>query len=221
MTDSERTIAVAGCSFVDEVIEKTPYVMTEEYLAWVVEKYKIDYVVHGDDPCLVNGEDVYKLVKQQGKFKSIPRTEGVSTTDIVGRMLLCTREHHVRAPELDEDGRPRSPTLLSADLFARSSRFLTTSSVLRQFSKNVKPPQPGDKVVYMDGSWDMFHAGHIEALEAARSLGDYLIVGIFNDDVVNQYRGENFPIMNLNERTLSVLGCKVLWCAQWLCLMCH
>jgi ethanolamine-phosphate cytidylyltransferase len=35
-----------------------------------------------------------------------------------------------------------------------------------------------------------------------------LIVGIHGDAVVNRRRGVNLPIMNLNERVLSVLGCK-------------
>lgn len=56
--------------------------MTREYLDYVIEKYKIDYVIHGDDPCLVNGKDVYEAAKQAGKFRTIPRTEGVSTTDV-------------------------------------------------------------------------------------------------------------------------------------------
>lgn len=36
----------------------------------------------------------------------------------------------------------------------------------------------------------------------------FLIVGVHNDQIVNTYRGGNFPIMNLHERVLSVLGCK-------------
>ena len=43
-----------------------------------------------------DGRDAYGYVKSIGKFKVIKRTEGVSTTDIVGRMLLMTKEHHVR-----------------------------------------------------------------------------------------------------------------------------
>ena len=38
--------------------------------------------------------------------------------------------------------------------------------------------------------------------------GDYLIVGIHGDALVNRIRGGNLPLMNLNERVLSVLGCK-------------
>ena len=39
--------------------------------------------------------------------------------------------------------------------------------------------------------------------------GDYVIVGLHTDREVNRYRGSNYPIMNLHERVLSVLACKV------------
>ena len=58
MSDEERCAAVEACRFVETVIPKTPYVMTREYLDWVIKEYDIDYVVHGDDPCFVNGRDV-------------------------------------------------------------------------------------------------------------------------------------------------------------------
>ena len=38
--------------------------------------------------------------------------------------------------------------------------------------------------------------------------GDYLIVGIHNDAVVNKVRGMSLPVLNLHERVLSVLGCR-------------
>lgn len=57
------------------------------------------------------------------------------------------------------------------------------------------------------GAWDMFHAGHVAILKQAREFGDYLIAGVHSDEVVNAQRGFNMPIMNLNERVLSVLGC--------------
>lgn len=55
----------------------------------------------------------------------------------------------------------------------------------------------------------MFHVGHLDFLEKAKQMGDYLIVGLHTDPVVNEYKGSNYPIMNLHERTLSVLACKV------------
>ena len=51
--------------------------------------------------------------------------------------------------------------------------------------------------------------GHIQFLEKCAEVGDYVIVGVHNDQVVNWYRGLNYPIMNLYERVLSVLACRV------------
>ena len=46
--------------------------------------------------------------------------------------------------------------------------------------------------------------------------GDYILVGIYSDNVINAYsrhrkgnEDSNLPIMTLHERVLSVLGCKV------------
>ena len=55
----------------------------------------------------------------------------------------------------------------------------------------------------------MFHVGHLDFLEKARAEGDFLIVGLHTDPEVNRYKGSNYPIMNLHERVLSVLACKV------------
>ena len=93
-TDDERLHVINSIKWVDEVVRDVPYVMNEAYLEYVIEKYDIDYIVHGDDPCIVDGKDVYETAKKAGMYRSIPRTEGVSTTDIVGRMLLNTRNHH-------------------------------------------------------------------------------------------------------------------------------
>ena len=124
-----------------------PYDLTPEFLEELFTKHRIDYVVHGDDPCLLpDGTDAYAHAKKQGRFRmvscacshpalnrsqlsrdvpsvatccsppsnqiaahlpatrgfgavisqtchclQIKRTEGVSSTDIVGRMLMCTR----------------------------------------------------------------------------------------------------------------------------------
>ena len=214
-TDHERSETVRACKWVDEVVTNVPYIMNEEYLQWVIKTYKIDYVVHGDDPCIVDGKDVYESAQKMGKYLTIPRTEGISTTDIVGRMLLMTRSHHDRSSSFDETSDiVQSPTpdkklaSNSIEVFTRKSNFLTTSRVVRLFGAGVKAPKKTDKVVYIDGSWDMFHAGHVSILEKARAFGDYIIVGIYNDEVVNSNLGINLPILSLHERVLSVLGCK-------------
>jgi hypothetical protein len=75
---------VAHCRFVDEVVACCPWTITQEF----IDEYKIDYVVHGEDACInEQGEDVYGFVKSIGKFKTIKRTDGVSTSDLIMRIL--------------------------------------------------------------------------------------------------------------------------------------
>lgn len=45
-------------------------------------------------------------------------------------------------------------------------------------------------------------------LEKAKALGNYLIVGLYGDDVINHSKGENYPIMSWDKRFLSLLACK-------------
>lgn len=78
----------------DEVIADAPYEITEEFMKRLFNDYKIDYIIHGDDPCLLpDGTDAYALAKSAGRYKQIKRTEGVSSTDIVGTTIIlsCTR----------------------------------------------------------------------------------------------------------------------------------
>jgi len=45
-------------------------------------------------------------------------------------------------------------------------------------------------------------------LELSKARGDYLLVGIHDDQTINAIKGSNHPLMNLQERVLSVLACK-------------
>ncbi len=74
--------------------------------------------------------------------------------------------------------------------------------------QNGREPNPADKIVYIAGSFDLLHNGHIEQLKKARAMGDFLYVGVWADDVVNHYRGSNYPILSLHERVLMTLACK-------------
>lgn len=190
------------------MVEGAPYVTTLE----TMDKYQCDFCVHGDDITLdADGYDTYRFVKEAGRYKECRRTAGVSTTDLVGRMLLLTKQHHVHDSDREPINRERSSSV-SKDKSAHSpytgiSQFLPTTQKIIQFAEG-KEPRPGDKIVYVDGAFDLFHVGHVSFLEKAASLGDYVIVGLHTDREVNRCRGSNYPIMNLHERVLSVLACK-------------
>lgn len=66
----------------------------------------------------------------------------------------------------------------------------------------------GARVVLTNGVFDLLHAGHLTSLEAARSLGDVLIVAMNNDASVRRLKGEARPVINERERArlLAALG---------------
>lgn len=56
------------------------------------------------------------------------------------------------------------------------------------------------KKIFVNGTFDIIHMGHLAMLQYARSLGDYLIVAIDSDERVKQLKGSNRPINNVCER---------------------
>ena len=53
-----------------------------------------------------------------------------------------------------------------------------------------------------------YNAGHVALLRAAKQQGDFLLVGIHDDDAVRRRLGVHHPILNVQERSLGVLACR-------------
>jgi len=85
MDDQERYEAIRHCRYVDEVVVDAPWTLDMDFLT----KFKIDFVAHDDDPYTIGSSsvDVYDFVKKRGMFVATQRTEGVSTSDIVCRIV--------------------------------------------------------------------------------------------------------------------------------------
>jgi len=203
MTYQERITMVKACKWVDEVVENAPYSASEGWL----DSANCRYIAHGDDVAInADGIDAYSILKNAGRFKVIKRTEGISTTMIVGKLLLMTNDNRNReaVPE----------PIIATNI---NSNFIATTRRISEFAN--KSRRPEGKVVYVDGSFDLFHIGHVETLKKAKELGDFLIVGVHDDATVNQHKGSNYPIMNLYERVLNVLAIKyvdeVVIAAPW------
>eukprot|EP00210_Caulerpa_lentillifera_P007503 g7169.t1 len=211
LTTEERLILLEAIKWVDEVQVGVPYELTPSFTNELFKKHRIDYVVHGDDPCLLpDGTDAYAYAKKLGRFKMIKRTEGVSTTDIVGRMLTCTRVNSFICDEKERRELSKqfsSGTECNSEQGTVVSQFMPTSRRIVQFS-NTPNERTGSNVVYIDGAFDVFHVGHVSILKEAKRQGDFLLVGIHTDEDVMKRRGPHMPIMNLHERSLSVLACK-------------
>ena len=84
LSAKERAESVRHCRWVDEVVEDCPWIINVEFL----DKHKIDFVAHDDIPYGASeGDDIYKPIKEHGKFLVTQRTEGVSTTGIITKIV--------------------------------------------------------------------------------------------------------------------------------------
>ena len=207
LREAERRAVIASVKWVDEIIENVPYDLTPAFCETLYSKHGIDFIVHGDDPCLLpDGTDAYDAPKRAGRFRMIKRTEGVSTTDIVNRVL--------RAAASDERRENADPAKDAAKDAARTppkrseNRFLATTRRIAQFSGGGRAPQPGQRVVYAHGAFDLFNAGHVRLLREAKKMGDFLLVGVHDDQAARRGRGAAYPVLALQERALGVMACR-------------
>ena len=182
----------------DEICLHSPYDVDEAQL----DKVNCQYYVHGDDPVYnAAGENMNEILGALNRFKMIKRTTGISTTDITGRLLKLLE------PEDESDG-PFSTTSQNSR-FAEppKQQFLQTSTRIANFS-NRSDPKPGDTIVYFAASCDLMHPGVIERLKLAKQQGDYLYVGLWDDEMIRYYKGSKYPLQSLQERILMALAIK-------------
>lgn len=271
MRQEERYRLLDHIKWIDEILYDVPY---SPELA-TLERARADFCIHGDDmPVNSQGFCAYDEMRHAGRLRIIKRTEGVSTTDLIGRLLTLSRNQpsdlggaspkmgfrmsadeviahsaqassdtsqgsqgkrllresveklvskyqistedatalqqqieqlplappELPAPSVNSDGSGYTRTQVPVQLLASTRR-------IREFS-SAKQPSPQDCVVYACGSFDMFHVGHAEFLKDARELGSFLLVGIHDDVSISRSKGQNLPVMNLNERVLNVCACK-------------
>ncbi|SCV00359.1 LANO_0F06458g1_1 [Lachancea nothofagi CBS 11611] len=198
MNENERYEHTLSNRWCGELIKNAPYVTQPD----VLDAHHCRYVVHGDDITTdANGEDCYQQMKDMGRFLVVKRTEGVSTTDIIHRILT--------GQTMDKDSR------ICQDNEDVMARFATGSDghspwchvFAKQVSKETAVVCGGydldlENMIYVEGDFDLFHIGHIEQLALLKEMHgpeSRLIVGISTT-------GDCF--MTQLERVLSVLSCK-------------
>ncbi|XP_041996104.1 choline-phosphate cytidylyltransferase 2-like [Salvia splendens] len=140
MTESERYESLRHCKWVDEVIPDAPWVIDQEFL----DKHNIDYVAHDSLPyadASGAGNDVYEFVKAVGRFKETKRTDGISTSDIIMRIVKDYNQYVMR--NLDR-GYSRKELNLS---YVKEKR-LRVNMRLRKLQEKVKEHQEkvGEKI---------------------------------------------------------------------------
>jgi D-beta-D-heptose 7-phosphate kinase/D-beta-D-heptose 1-phosphate adenosyltransferase len=70
------------------------------------------------------------------------------------------------------------------------------------------------KSVFVNGTFDIIHCGHLKLLNYAKSLGDFLLVGIDSDNRVKEKKGSSRPIHNQEERKFLLENLKAVNCVN-------
>src|SRR3979411_34078 len=81
--------------------------------------------------------------------------------------------------------------------------LMTTAKILSAedlLAERARLRSAGEKLVFTNGVFDILHVGHVRYLDAARALGDALVVAINSDASVRELKGPGRPLMNENER---------------------
>ncbi|KAF1748397.1 hypothetical protein GCK72_024864 [Caenorhabditis remanei] len=205
-TDEERFRMISAIRWVDEAFEDAPFQPGMSTL----NQLDCDIIAIPDinHPTTVETAR-YEEIRGSERAKQYVISEHVTDQEVAGRLMLVTKSHHMETDSILEfksavlpfasDPMSNEP-VISVSLFKQNFTFAPV--VIG------KKPKATDRVVYVSGAFDLFHAGHLSFLEAAKELGDYLIVGIVGDDDVNEEKGTIFPVLNLLERTLSVASLR-------------
>lgn len=68
----------------------------------------------------------------------------------------------------------------------------------------------GQRIVFTNGCFDILHAGHVQYLQAARALGDCLVLGLNSDASVRRLKGPERPINTETDRAMVLEGLKAV-----------
>ena len=224
-----------------EIVPSAPYTSQASWL----DHSGAHLAVHGDDVAIDRiGQDSLTEMKAAKRFSHVQRFKGpgsISTTDLIDRMLHATVDHHLpqniltevqcklNSSKMTDMKLPEKLEMLeNVKLFSRNGDSSNNSIAVFEISEKESfcvmtkivegcVPFKEQRVIYIDGAFDLFTAGHISLLEAVVSvekmqhsgLEPFLIVGIYDDMIVSKYKGLKWPVMNTVERALLLLQNRV------------
>jgi rfaE bifunctional protein nucleotidyltransferase chain/domain len=81
--------------------------------------------------------------------------------------------------------------------FTAQSRILDRSELINAADT---ARRRGQRIIFANGCFDILHAGHVRYLEAAKALGDILIVAVNSDEQARRLKGEARPLLPQDQR---------------------
>ena len=92
-----------------------------------------------------------------------------------------------------------------------TTNVLPPAALLRRLSARRR----GRRVVFTNGCFDLFHAGHLKVLNLAKRAGDLLVVGLNDDRSVRRLKGPKRPILPLKDRAALMGALKDVDYVTW------
>ncbi len=94
--------------------------------------------------------------------------------------------------------------LLAQDKSLLELRYIKDLPEISRIVTAIRTQTPGTRIVLTSGSFDVIHEGHSMYLEAAREMGDFLVVGVDSDEKIRQRKGPTRPAVPEQERLRMV-----------------
>ena len=171
LSESERYESVRHCRYVDEVIRDAPWVVTDAFL----KANKIDFVAHDDIPYACGDTtDIYADLKAKGMFLATNRTEGVSTSDIVARIVRDYDEYVRRNLERGYSAKDLNISYLKE----KRIRFKRKMHELKDKGKNVIG-SIGERTDDMISKWEEKSKDFVESF--LRRFGKDKLTNMWNE----------------------------------------
>lgn len=217
LDEDERERILGACQWVERTLPRAPY---ETSLSQLLDVAKCHYVAHGDDLVIgASGQDCYKEPRAAGLFRVFRRTPGISSTAVLCRILqACVKLGYLTETDFQEDPRDslfpiagpcdtRRLLEFIGDRRAQLNRMRSQELLQTQAEKD-RPRQL--KIVYCAGLFDIIRGAHVDFLEKVKSFGNYLLVGLYGDEVSTSLWGKKLPILSLTERMMSLYALRVV-----------
>jgi choline-phosphate cytidylyltransferase len=135
MLDYERYESIKHCKWADEVYENAPWIPTIDLL----DSLKCHYHAHDPEPYPMGDiEDVYGEVKLKGRFLGTKRTEGISTSDIMMRIIRHYDEYVER--NVSKGAKPEDLNIKVDKWFAFKLKTFVSKVERKQEERKKKNP---------------------------------------------------------------------------------